>query len=88
MALTIYQDMFSNIQQKDSTSSSSKRTGDSLPKKKDKRKGSTKDRGDRSKAYEYSYESTYLGGQSRHASLEDMNMHAYGYRWALLSVFF
>lgn len=61
------------------SSSSSRKAGDSHPKK-EKKKSSARDK-QRSRAYQYSYESTYLGGgQSRHASLEDMNMHAYGYR--------
>lgn len=54
-----------------------KKQAESSLKKKDKKKSSLKDR---SKAYEYSYDSTYLGGQSRHASLESMNMQNFGYR--------
>ncbi|KAH3725486.1 hypothetical protein DPMN_051330 [Dreissena polymorpha] len=63
---------------KDSSRSESKKTS-SLPKsKKDKKKGSHSK--DRSRLYEYPYEGTYLGGQSRHASLENMNMQPqYGY---------
>ncbi|XP_060579946.1 cadherin EGF LAG seven-pass G-type receptor 1-like isoform X3 [Ruditapes philippinarum] len=53
-----------------------KKHSESSLKKKDKKKSSLKDR---SKAYEYSYESTYLGGNSRHASLENMNMQNLGY---------
>ncbi|XP_052810253.1 uncharacterized protein LOC128238399 isoform X3 [Mya arenaria] len=64
---------------KKGSTSSSKKT-DSLPKKE---KGGKKPKGgqlrDRSRAYEYSYDTTYLGGSSRHASLENMNMqHQYG----------
>ncbi|WAR07031.1 AGRD1-like protein, partial [Mya arenaria] len=65
---------------KKGSTSSSKKT-DSLPKKE---KGGKKPKGgqlrDHSRAYEYSYDTTYLGGSSRHASLENMNMqHQYGY---------
>jgi len=51
-----------------------KEKGDS---QKDKKRKSSKDR---SRAYEYSYDTTYLGGGSRHASLENVQ-HAYGYRY-------
>ncbi|KAH3725557.1 hypothetical protein DPMN_051402, partial [Dreissena polymorpha] len=65
---------------KDSSRSESKKTS-SLPKsKKDKKKGSHSK--DRSRLYEYPYEGTYLGGQSLHASLGNMNMQPqYGYRY-------
>ncbi|KAL4232620.1 hypothetical protein ACF0H5_007310 [Mactra antiquata] len=53
-----------------------KKQADSLQKKKDKKKSSLKDR---SAHYEYSYDSTYLGGGSRHASLENMSMQHYAY---------